>query len=134
NSARLEHGNAALELPVQLHVLELDHVVGRERDTVAGEMAGAEQLCDIHVQVERDTLGAKVLGHGVHQLLEAPFGGYAELHAGEAVEHGALGPDLFDQLPRPIEEGVGRELDGRNVVKGEEPALLDLAEVPSEAL
>jgi hypothetical protein len=53
-------------------------------------------------------LGAEVLGHGVDQLLEAPFGRNAQLHAGQAVEHGALGPELLDQLPRPIEEGIGR--------------------------
>jgi hypothetical protein len=35
----------------------------------------------------------------------------------------------LQQLPRPIEEGVGRELDGRDILKGEQSAPLDLAKV-----
>ena len=75
-----------------------------------------------------------MLGHGVDQLLEAPLGRNAELHAGQAVEHRALGSDLLDQLARPIEKGVGGELDRRDVVNRKESAPLHLLQIPAEAL
>jgi len=41
-TAPLQHGNAALEVPIQLHVLELDQVVGSERDAVTRELGGPQ--------------------------------------------------------------------------------------------
>lgn len=134
HAARLQHVNAAIEAPFDLHVLQLDHVVGGVRDAVAGELGGAQQLGGLHVHVERDAQGAEVLREGVDELLEAPVGGNAERHARQAVEHGAPRPELLHLLPRPVEEGVGRELDGRDVAQREEPALLEGGEIPPEAL
>ena len=134
HAARLEDGDAALEATVDLHVFELDDVVGGERDAVARQLGRAEQVGDLHVHVERHARGAEVLGHGVDELLEPPLRGNAERHAGQAVEHGAPRAQPRHLLPRLVQEAVGRELDGRDVAEGEEPALLERAKVPAEAL
>jgi len=48
---------------------------------------------------------------GVDQLAEPALRGYAERHAGEAVEHHTARADLCELLKRLIEEAVGNELD-----------------------
>jgi hypothetical protein len=133
HAACLQHGNSALEASVHFYVLELDDVVGRERNPVAGELGGAQQVGDLHVHVERDPLGPEVLRDGVDELLEAPVGGHSKRHARHAVEHGALHVELLDLLPGSMEKAVGRQLDGRGVAEREQPALLERGEIPAEA-
>ena len=48
DAAYLEHGDAAFEAPVELHVLELDRVIGGERDAVAAGLGGSEQLGELN--------------------------------------------------------------------------------------
>ena len=117
HAARLQDRDPALEAALDLHVLQLDHVVGGERDPMAGELGRAQEVRDLHVHVEGDAARREMLGERVDELLEPPVGGNAERHAGQAVEHGAPRSEPLHLLPRPIEEAVGRELDRRDVAE-----------------